>query len=42
MNALALSPRLAHFVSPPTASPGATPEAQRSRFRGVSGLVQEA
>ena len=30
-----LSPRLAHFVWPPPPSPGATPAARLSRFRGV-------
>jgi nicotinate-nucleotide pyrophosphorylase (carboxylating) len=32
-----LTPRLAHFVWPPTPSPGATPPARQSRFRGVPG-----
>jgi len=33
------TPRLAHFVSLSTPSPGATPAARRSRFRGVPGLA---
>jgi len=31
------SPRLAHFVWPLTPSPGATPAARQSRFRGAPG-----
>ncbi|MBB3178280.1 hypothetical protein FHW64_002691 [Variovorax sp. Sphag1AA] len=34
-----LTPRLAHFVSLSTPSPGATPAARQSRFRGVPGFA---
>jgi hypothetical protein len=36
------TPRLAHFVWPPTPLQGATPAGRRSRFRGVSRLCLAA